>query len=269
LKNTFLILDSSNYEVQMSKKLSIFNMKGGVGKSTTAYNIAVGLSRFHDKRILLIDIDPQGNSSAALGIEIWELKKQLKDVLLKEASLKDVVVEVEPKLHLVPTNILMAEQEIPISGLPGRELLLRKAISTISDNYDYVIIDCPPNIGVFSINALMASDGVIIPVDMSYLGLLGISAIERALELIRSALEHPIQIVGVLPTRFDNRNNLSKEVLNSLKKHFGDLVFQTLIPETVKLREAPSHAKSIFDYDSSGKGAAAYKKLLDEVLLWD
>lgn len=252
----------------MTTILSIFNMKGGVGKSTTTYNLAVGLARFHKKRVLLIDIDPQGNSSASLGIEIWELDKQLKDVLRRDAYLSDVAIAIEKNLDVVPSNILMAEEEIPISGLPGRELLLRKAIAQVTDQYDYVLIDCPPNIGVFSINALMASDGVIIPVDMSYLGLLGISAIERALNLVRSALEHPIRIAGVLATRFDNRNNLSKDVLNSLTEHFGDAVYKTLIPETVKLREAPSHSQSIFDYDPSGKGAIAYKSFTQEVSQW-
>lgn len=252
----------------MTIKLSIFNMKGGVGKSTTTYNLAVGLARFHKQRVLLIDIDPQGNASASLGIEIWELQQQLKDVLRRKATLPDVAIAIEKNLEVVPSNILMAEEEIPISGLPGRELLLRKAITQIERDYDYVLIDCPPNIGVFSINALMASDGVIIPVDMSYLGLLGISSIERALELIRSALDHPIRIAGVLPTRFDSRNNLSKEVLDSLIEHFGDAVYQTLIPETVKLREAPSHSQSIFDYDPSGKGAIAYKDFTQEVKQW-
>lgn len=252
----------------MAAKLSVFNMKGGVGKSTTTYNLAVGLARFHQKKVLLIDIDPQGNSAAALGIEIWELEKQLKDVLLRQAEISEVLRPIEDNLDVVPSNILMAEEEIPISGLPGRELLLKKAIAKIDGQYDYILIDCPPNIGVFSINALMASDGVIIPVDMSYLGLLGISAIERALDLMRSALDHPIKIAGVLATRFDARNNLSKEVLNSLTTHFGDLVYKTLIPETVKLREAPSHSQSIFDYDSTGKGAIAYKEFTQEVTQW-
>ena len=171
----------------MACKICVFNMKGGVGKSTTAYNLGVGLVRFYGKKVLLIDIDPQGNSSAALGVEIWKLETQLKDVLQHRSTISDALVTTSHGVDVIPSNILLAEQEIPISGLPGRELLLRKAITSISQQYDFILTDCPPNIGVFSINALMASEGVIIPVDMSYLGLLGISAVERALNR-----EHPI-----------------------------------------------------------------------------
>lgn len=252
----------------MACKLAIFNMKGGVGKSTTTYNLAVGLVKFHDKKVLLIDIDPQGNSSAALGIEIWQLEKQLKDVLQRHKKLADVVIKTNAGVHVAPSNILLGEEEIPISGMPGRELLLRKAIASVENDYDYILIDCPPNIGVFTINALMSADGVIIPVDMSFLGLLGINGIERALTLIRDALDHPIKIVGALATRFDGRNNLSKEVYDSLKEHFGTEMFTAVIPETVKLREAPSHGLSIFDYDASGLGSKAYKMMVEEVIKW-
>lgn len=252
----------------MVRKLAVFNMKGGVGKSTTAYNLAVGLVKFHVQRVLLIDTDPQGHSSAALGILIWQLKTQLKDVLQGQANLKDVVTSTTAGVDVVPSNILLAEEEIPISGRPGREMLLRKAMSALVEQYDFVLIDCPPNIGVFAVNSLMASQGVIIPVDMSYLGLLGITGIERALALIRDQLDHPIQIAGVLATRFDARNNLSKEVLRSLKEHFGNQLFKTVIPEAVKLREAPSFGQSIFDYDPSGTGAKAYKALVNEVMAW-
>jgi chromosome partitioning protein len=249
----------------MAKKLAIFNMKGGVGKSTTAYNLAAGLVKFHQKRVLLVDIDPQGNSAASLGISIWQIETQLKDVLQRHVSMKDAITSTAAGVDVVPSNILLAEEEIPISGLPGRELLLRKAIAPVDNLYDYILIDCPPNVGVFAVNALMASDQVIIPVDMSYLGLLGIQGIERALSLVRDYLDHPIAIAGALATRYDGRNNLSKEVLNSLKTHFGDRMFVTTIPETVKLREAPSHGQSIFDYDPSGTGAKAYQSLVTEV----
>jgi chromosome partitioning protein len=249
-----------------NRTVSIFNMKGGVGKSTTAYNLSVGLARFHKKRVLLIDIDPQGNSSAALGVEIWKLDHQLKDVLQRQVSLKEIIVSTASGVDVAPSNILLAEEEIPISGLPGRELLLRKALSPLLSSYDFILIDCPPNIGVFSINALMASDSVIIPVDMSYLGLLGLSAIERALEMVRSSLDHPIEIAGVLATRYDGRNNLSKEVKESLTSHFGEKMLKTVIPESVKLREAPSYSQTIFEYNPKGNGAKAYRDLVKEII---
>ncbi|MFN5262561.1 MAG: ParA family protein, partial [Pseudanabaena sp.] len=143
----------------MAIKLSVFNMKGGVGKSTTAYNLAVGLVKFHQKRVLIIDIDSQGNAGAALGIEIWHLQKQLKDVLQRHAKLSEIIVKTNSGVDVAPSNILLAEEEIPISGLPGRELLLRKAIASVEAQYDFILIDCPPNIGVFTINALMAAEG--------------------------------------------------------------------------------------------------------------
>lgn len=202
----------------MAHKLAVFNMKGGVGKSTTAYNLAAGLVKFHQQRVLIVDIDPQGNSAASLGIPIWQLEAQLKDVLQRQAEMKDAIVSTTAGVDVVPSNILLAEEEIPISGLPGRELLLRKAIATVDSQYDYIIIDCPPNVGVFAVNALMAAERVIIPVDMSYLGLLGIQGIERALTLVRDYLDHPIQVAGALATRYDKRNNLSKEVLTSLSR---------------------------------------------------
>ena len=250
----------------MTRTFAIFNMKGGVGKSTTAYNLAVGLMRFKNQRVLLVDIDPQGHSSVALGIPIWELEKQIRDVLTERCSIRDALIRTSSGVEVLPSNVLLAEEEIPISGLPGRELLLRKVLSSVQDDYDVILIDCPPNVGVFSINALMASDGVIVPVDMSYLGLLGINGIERTLDLIRNRLDHPIEIAGVLGTRFDVRNNLSKTVLDKLHGHFGDRTYKTVIPETVKLREAPSYSQSIFEYDPNGAGAKAYQALVEEVM---
>lgn len=249
----------------MTRAIAIFNMKGGVGKSTTAYNLAVGLVKFAQLRVLLIDIDPQGNSSASLGISIWQLDQQLKDVLQRQITLEQAIYPTKSGVDVVPSNITLAEEEIPISGLPGREVLLKKAIAPVINKYDVILIDSPPNVGVFAINALMACHEVIIPVDMSYLGLLGIRGIERALTLVREYLEHPIEILGVLATRYDRRNNLSGEVLKSLSEHFGDRLFKTIIPETVKIREAPSHHQSIFEYDPKGAGAKAYQQLVREI----
>jgi chromosome partitioning protein len=243
-------------------------MKGGVAKSTTAYNLAVGLVKFHKQRVLLIDIDPQGNASAALGISIWELTTQLKDALQRKVDITDVIVSTESGVDVAPSNLLLAEEEIPISGIPGREVLLRKAIASIDSEYDWILIDCPPNVGVFAINALMASEAVLVPVDMSYMGLLGIQGIERTLKLVQDFLDHPIEIAGVLATRYDKRNNLSAEVLESLREHFGDKLCSTIIPETVRIREAPSHHQSIYEFDPSGAGAKAYKALSKEVFSW-
>lgn len=250
------------------ESIAIFNMKGGVGKSTTAYNLAAGLVKFHQQRVLLVDIDPQGNAGAALGIPIWELERQIKDALLRKTTLSEVIVSTGANVDVAPSNILLAEEEIPISGLPGRELLLRKAIAPVAENYDFVLIDCPPNVGVFAVNALMAAQRVIIPVDMSYLGLLGIRGIERALGLVREHLDHPIAVGGALATKFDRRNNLSKEVLDALREHFGEKVLRAVIPDTVRLREAPSFGKSIFEHDPKCAGAEAYRALVDEVAAW-
>lgn len=250
----------------MCRTISIFNMKGGVGKTTTAYNLAAGLADFFNKKVLLVDIDPQGNSSASFGIKIWDLELHIKDVLLRKASIQDTVITIRDNIDVVPANISLAEDEIPISGLPGRELLLRKAIAKVQDRYDFILIDCPPNIGVFSMNALMASDEVLIPVDLSFLGLLGLKSIEKALDLIHTALDHQIKITGVLATRYDGRTNVSKEVLESLKSTFAEKMFDTVIPENVRIKEAPGFSIPVYKHDKKSEGAKAYTALVKEVV---
>jgi chromosome partitioning protein len=246
--------------------IAIFNAKGGVGKTSTAYNLAVALVRFHSKRVLLIDIDPQGHAGAALGVDIMNVEHRIDEVLLEQIGIKDTIVETSSGVDIIPSNILLAEAEIPLSGMPGREVLLRRAIKTISSQYDFILIDCPPNVGMLSVNALMAAQKLIIPVDMSYLGLLGIPVIERMLHLIQTRLEHPIEILGVVATRYDQRLNIAKDVLSSLKSHFGERLFETIIPETVKVREAPSFQVSIFDHAPDTSGAIAYQKFTEEML---
>ncbi len=246
--------------------ISVFNAKGGVGKTSTAYNLAVGLSRFHNFRVLVVDIDPQGHAGVALGVDISSLKYRMDQVLQEQASIIDAIVETESRVDVVPSNILLAEAEIPISGMHGREVLLRRAIAIVRDDYDVILMDCPPNVGILSVNALMASKQVIVPVDMSYLGLLGIPVIERILSLIRHRLEHPLEILGVLATRYDSRLNIANDVLMSLKDHYGESLFETVIPETVKIREAPSFQSSIFDHAPGSPGAESYRQLTEEVV---
>jgi chromosome partitioning protein len=246
--------------------ISVFNAKGGVGKTSTAYNLAVGLTKFHKQKVLVIDIDPQGHAGVALGVDIANLNHRIDEVIQEQVPLTDAIVETEVGVDVVPSNILLAEAEIPISGMHGREVLLKRALAPVINNYDVVLTDCPPNVGILSVNALMASKQVLVPVDMSYLGLLGIPVIERILSLIQNRLEHPIEILGVLATRYDSRLNIAKDVLASLKDHFGDRLFETVIPETVKIREAPSYQSSIFDHAPDSPGAVAYKKLTKEVM---
>lgn len=247
-------------------------MKGGVGKSATATNLASGLIKFKKKkRVLLVDIDPQGTSGASLGLKIWTLETQLKDVLRsspEEAKtlIKTAIASTDSGVDVLPSNILLAVEEIAISSLPGRENLLKRSLAWVDDQYDSIIIDCPPNIGVFSINALKACDGVIIPVDMSYVGLLGVRGVEYALDLVKNFLDHQVQIIGVLATRYDGRKNISRDVLASLQQHFGTLMFKSIIPDTVKISEAPSFGVPIFEHDPNGAGSKAYREFISEVL---
>lgn len=250
----------------MAHSIAVFNAKGGVGKTSTAYNLAVGLSRFHNQRVLVVDIDPQGHAGVSLGVNIADLEHRIDDVLQEKISITQAIVATELGVDVVPSNILLAESEIPISGMHGREILLRRAVAEVEDSYDFIIYDCPPNVGILSVNALMAADKVLVPVDMSFLGLMGVPVIERMLNLIRTRLEHPIEIVGVLATRYDNRLNIAKDALEQLREHFGELLFETVIPETVKIREAPSFQKPIYDHAPQTTGAESYEQLTEEVM---
>lgn len=250
----------------MANCIAVFNAKGGVGKTSTAYNLAVGLKRFHNQRVLVIDVDPQGHAGVALGVNIAELDHRIDEVLQERVPITQAIVATELGVDVVPSNILLAEAEIPLTGMHGREVLLKRAVAPIKDSYNFIIYDCPPNVGILSVNALMASQCVIVPVDMSYLGLMGVPVIERMLNLIRTRLEHPIEILGVLATRYDGRLNIAKDALEDLRGHFGQGLFETVIPETVKIREAPSFQKPIFDHAPHSPGAESYQQLTDEVM---
>lgn len=250
----------------MAHSIAVFNAKGGVGKTSTACSLAVGLTRFHQQRVLLVDIDPQGHAGVSLGVNIAELEHRIDDAMQGRIHISETIVATEVGVDVVPSNIVLAEAEILIFGMHGREVLLRRAIAPVKDSYDFIIYDCPPNVGIFSVNALMAAHSMIVPVDMSFLGLMGIPVIERMLHLIHHQLEHPIGILGVLATRYDGRLNIAKDALDKLEAHFGDLLFETVIPETVKIREAPSYQKPIYDHAPQTAGAESYQKLTEEVM---
>ncbi|HIH72488.1 MAG: Cobyrinic acid a,c-diamide synthase [Thermococcales archaeon 44_46] len=243
--------------------ISIANQKGGVGKSTTAINLSAALA-LKGKRVLLIDMDPQGATTVGLGLR--EASPTIYNVIVDEADIEDAIIPTEIEgLDLIPSNIALSGAEIELSSQIGREYILRNKLAKIKDNYDYVIIDTPPSLGILTMNSLVASDEVIIPIQAEYYALEGIGLLLKAIKLVRERLGIPIEIRGFLITMFDKRTNLSKEVREEVKRIFGEKVFKTMIPRNVRLAEAPSHGKPIFLYAPDSRGAKAYMKLAEEV----
>jgi chromosome partitioning protein len=243
--------------------ISIANQKGGVGKSTTAINLSAALA-LKGKRVLLIDMDPQGATTVGLGLR--EASPTIYNVIVDEADIEDAIIPTEIEgLDLIPSNIALSGAEIELSSQIGREYILRNKLAKIKDNYDYVIIDTPPSLGILTMNSLVASDEVIIPIQAEYYALEGIGLLLKAIKLVRERLGIPIEIRGFLITMFDKRTNISKEVREEVKRIFGEKVFKTMIPRNVRLAEAPSHGKPIFLYAPDSRGAKAYMKLAEEV----
>ena len=245
----------------MGKIISIINQKGGVGKTTTAVNLAAELA---DKghKTLLIDEDAQGNSTSGLSKDV-KFGKDLYDVLLDDADAKEAAVKTAvKKLWLLPSSIDLAGAEIEIAGLPEREFLLRKKLAAIKDSYDYILIDCPPSLGLLTLNALVASDSIIIPIQAEFYALEGLSQLVKTVQVVSRKLNPSLHILGILLT-------MSLQVAEEVKKYFGSKVFRTVIPRTVKLSEAPSFGEPILTYAPKSKGAEAYKKLSREVVRRD
>lgn len=250
----------------MAKTIAIVNQKGGVGKSTTAVNLSAGLANKSNK-ILLIDIDPQGNASSGLGIEKSEVNYTIYDLLIEsEAAVKAILHSENKNLDIIPATIELAGAEIELVSIISRESRLKKALEPITQNYDYLIIDCPPSLGLLTLNALTAADSVLVPIQCEYYALEGLGQLMNTIDLVRKNLNPNLRIEGVLMTMYDARTNLSEQVINEVKDYFSEVVFETVIPRNVRLSEAPSFGKSILDYSSNSKGAAAYRKLAEEVI---
>lgn len=250
----------------MTKIISIFNQKGGVGKTTTNVNLCAALA-LNGKRVLSIDIDPQGNSTSGFGIEKNKLEYTIYDVLVEDYDINKVIHKTEiANLDLVPANIQLAGAEIELTNTKYREKTLNEKIQTILKQYDFIIIDCPPSLGLLSLNALTASNTVLIPIQCEYYSLEGVGQLMDTVKLVRRNLNPNLEIEGVVLNMFDGRTNLSIQVVEEVKKYFRDKVYRTVIPRNIRLAEAPSFGQPIMIYDEKSKGSEAYLKLSEELI---
>lgn len=250
----------------MGKIIAVTNQKGGVGKTTTSVNLSACIAQ-EGRKVLLVDIDAQGNATSGIGIEKANVSYCVYDVLINDINTMDAVLPTEiPHLFVLPATIQLAGAEIELVPVYAREKRLKKALDLVRDKYDYIIIDCPPSLGILTINALTAADSVLIPIQCEYYALEGLSQLLNTIRLVQKQLNRNLYIEGVLLTMLDARTNLGIQVIDEVKKYFQEKVYGTIIPRNVRLSEAPSHGQAIITYDRRSKGAEVYSDLAREVI---
>lgn len=253
----------------MSKTIAIANQKGGVGKTTTSVNLGAGLASL-GKRVLLVDIDPQGNTTSGVGINKADVENCIYDIIINEVHPRDAINPTNiDGLDIIPATIQLAGAEIELVPTISREVRLKKSLQLVKPNYDYILIDCPPSLGILTINSLTAADSVIIPIQCEYYALEGLSQLLNTVRLVQKHLNTSLKIEGVLLTMLDARTNLGIQVIEEVKKYFQEKVYKTIIPRNIRLSEAPSHGQSIITYDPRSKGAEVYLELAKEVISYE
>ena len=250
------------------KVICVFNQKGGVGKTTTTINLCANLA-IKGHKVLIVDIDPQGNTTSGLGVDKNALDNSIYDVLTLDTKVSESIIQTEiiENLYLLPSTKELAGAEVELISLNNREGILKNKISEVNGEFDYIFIDCPPSLGILTVNALSAADSVLVPIQCEFYALEGVGQLYNTIQLIKKSLNKNIRVEGVLMTMYDNRNNLCNEVVTEVRKHFNEKVYNTMIPRNIRLAESPSFGLPICLYDDKCKGAEAYDKFTDEFLV--